>query len=189
MRSCAAYAVRSVLRHDVESGLALLARLTDADNLLLAQHPVEELVATAITNQYLDASEILGRMQRAEVPDVRQAAGRLTALDALFNPTAIDTTDQAFEQDEFVRRGLAEVAAANVGHADYPERCERWLGRLFNDNDRAVRAEASQWCRLVTGEMLGMLRGLIAAYIDSPAYTDDEQPLLAAMDRTSNANS
>jgi hypothetical protein len=182
VRSCAAYAVRSVLRHDVESGLTLLARLTDADDLLLAQHPVEELMATVITNRYLDASEILGRMQRAAVPDVRQAAGRLTARNSLFNPSARDVTDQAFELDEFVRRGLAEVAAANVGDADYQERCERWLARLFNDNDRAVRAEASQWCRLVTGETLGMLRDLIVAYIDSPAYADDEQPLLAAMD-------
>jgi hypothetical protein len=181
VRSCAAYAVRSVLRHDVEAGLKLFVRLTDADDLLLVQGPVEELTGTVIT-KHRDASEVLRRMQEAEVPDVRQAAGRLSALDALFNSTAVEASEQAFERNGFVRRGIAEVAAANVGQADSQEQCERWLARLFYDDDHAVRAEASQWCRLVAGEQLGVLRHLVAVYIDSPAYTDDEHLLLAVLD-------
>ena len=182
VRACAAYAVQSVLRHDVELGLKLFERLIDADDLLLVQQPVEELIETVIVNQYVDPSEILGRMYNAEFSDARQAAGRLTALAALFNPSALDTSEQAFERTAFVRKGLAEVAAANVGHADHQELCERWLSRLFYDSERAVRVEASQWCRLVTAEMLGMLRDLITVYIDSPAYADDEHPMLLALD-------
>ena len=55
---------------------------------------------------------------------------------------------------------------------------------LFYDEDERVRTEASNWCRSVSGEMLGMLLKLVGLYVRSPAYADDEQPLLWALDHS-----
>lgn len=44
VRTCAAWTVAAVVRHDLDLGLALFATLVDADDELLAAQPVEELL-------------------------------------------------------------------------------------------------------------------------------------------------
>ena len=182
VRACAASAVQSVLRHDPEAGLKLFMVLTDAHDLLLAENPVERLTGSLVVSHYEQARGVVRRMLESELPRVKQAGGRLAAFAALYNPSAADDAEAAVWTHADVRLGVAQVAAGNVGQADHQQQCQRWLTRLFQDTDERVRKEASDWCRLVNGEMLGMFTNLIRAHIDSPAYADDELPLLWALD-------
>src|SRR5207302_2698074 len=97
-----------------------------------------------------------GRMLVSARDAVREAAGRLAAFAALFNERRAATKDDeprpvdlALSGDPHLRFGVAQVAAANVGHSDFQELCQTWLAALFFDDEERVRNAASEWCRSV----------------------------------------
>jgi hypothetical protein len=184
VRTCAALAVNSVFRHDTAMGLRLFARLTDADDLLMAAQPVEQVIAFVVRTQFAEAEAVLVRMVASDHEEVRMAAGRLSAFASLFDADAGKHVESALVGDVALRTGVAQVAAANVGSSEFRQLCSIWLERLFSDDDETVRDAATQWCRSVDAAQLDELRDLVAAYIESRAYSDGEAALLWVLDES-----
>jgi hypothetical protein len=92
--------------------------------------------------------------------------------------------ESALVGDVALRTGVAQVAAANVGSSEFRQLCSIWLERLFSDDDETVRDAATQWCRSVDAAQLDELRDLVAAYIESRAYSDGEAALLWVLDES-----
>jgi hypothetical protein len=72
-----------------------------------------------------------------------------------------------------VRRGLAEVAAANIASEDCRVWCEGHLTAFFNDEDEEVRKEAASCFRQLRDESLEAYEPLITSFADSMSYRDD----------------
>lgn len=80
------------------------------------------------------------------------------------------------------RAGVAQVAAYNVGNPEVSKTCVKWLVPMFADDDADVRLQASSWVSQLGKTGINRLREVATAYIDSPAYLDDEAPMLHALD-------
>ncbi len=184
VRACAANTLRAVFRHDPDLATELFLRLVQAPDKLLATPPAEEFLRVASHARRRDIDPILERMLRSTEGDTRLAGGRQSALAALGDGEPAQLVELAFEFDAMARRGVAEVAAANVANREVGPTCEVWLRRLFDDDEDEVRRAASQWARNIESFDADRLSDLASAYVESRGYSDDEGPLLQALDQS-----
>jgi hypothetical protein len=185
VRTCAALALRSAFRHDPNHAVELFLQLTREEGFdrVLGSRPVEEFLHVATSRKRREVHPVIESLLASEVAEIRQAGGRQGALAALGDEVAIELVERAFNGDAAMRRGVAEVAAANITRRDLGPTCEQWLLRLFDDPDLEVRGNAAQWIWNVETFDPERFSGLAEAFLESASYGDDEGPLLRSFEQ------
>jgi hypothetical protein len=178
VRSCVAGTLRAVAYHDAASALALFGRMDTQEDRLLATHHVYEFIRSLLRDHFQELRPSIERMLRSGDPDVAQTGARLAGLAALYHECAADLDGEAATGSAPQRRGLAEVAAANIASDECRAWCGRHLTAFFNDEDEGVRKEAAACFRQLGDESLELYEPLIMAFVDSVSYRDDSMSIL-----------
>lgn len=184
VRSCVAGTLRAVAYHDRSLALALFARMNRADDRLLATVHVYDLIRSLLREHFDELRPVIERMLRSGDPTVAQSGARLAGLAALHHQQAADLDREAATGSAPQRRGIAEVAAANVAVEDYRGWCEEHLNAFFNDEDKEVRKEAASCFRQLRDESLEQYEPLILAFTDSISYRDDSMSILYLLENS-----
>ena len=179
--SCVAAALRIVASHDAERGLSLFQRMDFREERLLATHHVYEFMRENMWHGFDKLKDVIVRTLRSAHPDVRQSGARLACMAARHHAAAINLATEARQGDAHQRRGVAEVASANVGDGAHKEWCEDALKRLFTDSDAEVRKVAASCFRHVPEDDLDAYGDLIETFCASPAFEQDPYLLLDAL--------
>ena len=179
--SCVARALRVVAYHDAERGLSLFKSMDFSEEQLLATRPVYEFMHENIWHGLTELHAVILRALRSTHPEVRQPGGRLACLAALHHADADDLATEARQGDVHQRRGVAEVASANIGDATHRKWCEEALRCLFSDSDAEVRKIAASCFRYVPEDDLDAYGDLIEAFCASRAHEENPFPLLRAL--------
>ena len=185
VRSCVAGLLRSVAYHDTALALELLGLMAaDQDERLLTTVHMYELIRSLLRDHFDEMRPTIERMLRSSEPSVAQAGGRLTGLAALHHARAADLDCEAAAGNESQRRGLAEVAAANITLKDCRAWCEGHLVAFFNDTDALVRKEAADSFRQLRDESLEDYEALITAFTESVSYRDDSMAVFYLLEHS-----
>lgn len=179
--SCAAMTLRIVAYHDAERGLSLFRRMDFSEERLLATPHVYEFIRENIWHGFNELEGTILRALRSALPDVRQAGARLACLAALHHTEAGHSAAEARHGDSHQRRGVAQVASANIGNNTHREWCEDVLRSLFSDQDVEVRKLAASCFRHVPGDRLDAYSDLVEAFCASQTCEEYPHPLLRTL--------
>src|SRR5439155_4746735 len=116
VRSCVASTLLAIAHHNAQLALELFQTLAVADDGLFATPYAERFIYHGLREHFLVLRPLVERMLRSTTPDVSCAGARLASLAVLDDPTAADLADEAMNGHASQRRGVAEVAAANIAH-------------------------------------------------------------------------
>lgn len=184
VRSCVAGTLRAVAHHDIARGLSLLSKMNLSEDRLLATPHMGNLIRAAIAEHFEQVRPIVERMLRSKESDVAESGARLAALSFIYHPQEEALEAEAFAGTAQQRLGVAMVASANIDSEDCRSWCEKRLVTLFNDDDQAVRQEASTCFRRLESAALEDYSDLIGAFCDSDAFQDDSFSILHALQQS-----
>jgi hypothetical protein len=187
VRACAAETLSTLTRHDPELATSLFLRLVDAEDALLGVPTVERFLGYRGVEDWEQLRGVIERMIKAEEDSVGQAGARRAAICALRLDEALPLAELAAAGTAAQRKGVAQIAAANLAVEDSRELCERWLVPLFSDSESEVRTEAGRWTDQIEADDLEHLVEIATSYMDSPAYLDDPSMLLYRLEETTAA--
>ena len=179
--SCVAMALRMVAYHDAECGMSLFQRMDFGEERLLGTRHVYEFMRENLWHGFAELEVAIRRALRSAHPDARQAGARLACLAVLHHAEAQDLAAEAREGDEYQRRGVAEVASANIGDPAHRGWCEERLNDLFGDDHIEVRKAAASCFRHIPADRLDAYGDLIEAFCTSRAYEEGSFVLLHAL--------
>ena len=184
VRSCVAGTLRAVRQHDDQLAMSLFLSMDLSEDGLLATDHVHHLIHGALHDSFPSLRPFVARMLRSVEPDVRQAGARLAAIAALLHESAADVAADAVGGDAHSRRGVAEVASANVQDEESRSWCETRLRGFFSDPDADVRREAASCFSHLLDETLNTYGDLITAFCDSRALEEDAFHLLHTLEHS-----
>jgi hypothetical protein len=180
VRSCAVYPLWPALRRDPQWAIAVLRAMLATDDEILASRLVERLIGYAAIHELRPMLEVVARMLRSEIDEVRGAGARRAGVLALDHLEARELLADALGGDAGMRRGIAGVFAHNLATAGHREMCEAGLRRLFEDEDEDVRKQAGDCFRHVPDDALGQHETLVRMFLRSRAFPDAASVLLLA---------
>lgn len=185
VRTCAAEALGGLTRWRRDTAVVMLTHLVDTDEMVFAARPVQELIAALQVTHWDNLLPIVERMMASGVGEVRQAGARLACLGALQEETAGELLARCVESsDAVVRRGAAQVAAANLLVARFSARCRTALTTLLDDDDEGVRDEAGRVFRHMQGGDLAEFEDVARAALTEKSYPQTRQHVLHAIERS-----
>jgi hypothetical protein len=184
VRTGVARLLGAALRFELPAAIAAFEVLVDADDRLLAAHPVERLIAYVGRNDPSLVAPMIERMLASEYEAVREAGGRLAAfaglelgLDALLE-SAADAKDRA------VRRGAATVCAGKIASTSNAAVVTERLAEFFDDEDEEVRGAAAEVAGTLRGKDLDPQMDLLQTLIVSPAFPEALAQLLLTLEQS-----
>jgi len=186
VRAEAATILLAALGHDRDRAVSLFVSLckTDEDRLLNTYY-VEEFIMYALSSHYQSLRPILARMIRSSFAEVREAGARLNAIAHFGNPEAVGPLEHCLSaEDASLRMGCARVAAANITDAGCRDFCLRVLPALFRDLEPDVRNAAATFLQNLEGEFSQEFAPLLEAFLDSPAFPDNADVLVRALEQS-----
>lgn len=183
VRTCVARALEAVAFHD--SGLALsLFQHLDPKEELLVTLPIFDLLKALLREHFEDVRPTLEQMLRSTAPVPAYHGACLVSLAALRHENARDLVHEATcNRDQ--RKGVAEVAAANIAAKEHQEWCEAHLIEFFCDTDEEVRKEAALCFRNLKERELEEYDSLIRSFLTSEACRDDSFSILLLLKHSS----
>ena len=98
---------------------------------------------------------------------------------------AEDLVEEAIRGNASQRRGVAQVASANIGRKDCRSWAEQKLLLFFNDRDSEVCQEAARCFGRLEGQSLESYEDLINKFCDSAACQKNSFSLLHALEESS----
>jgi hypothetical protein len=172
------------LRWDREAALAAFEKLIhDRAPKLLTSNHFGRLMFAVIVTDVEKALPLAEEMRASGDPDMCEHGAHFLTLAAVeasrleLLPLLLENTDPV------PRRGAAFILAARLRWSSDPAIADA-LVALFEDPDESVREAAATFAGNIRGESLGRFRGVIQAFIDSPAAADLTQ-LLFTLERAS----
>ena len=180
VRSCVGRTVLAIF----SIAIGLFERLTDADERLLATDHVEAFILYAIRNHYSELAPTLTRMVESPYPTVRTAGGRQLCLASLFHEEAQELLSACLTGPKDIRKGIAQVCAANVMNASHRRFCIEKLAELFDDPEEEVRDEASKVFSMQESNSLAEIREMVKPFIESAAFDKNHEYLFEALDES-----
>ena len=158
VRACVASTLLATAHYNAQLALERFLTLVVADDRLLATPYVEQFIYHSLREHFLLLRPLIEWMLRSTNPDVSHTGASLASLAALCHTTAVDLADAAMHGHASQRRGVAEVAAANIARTQCRAWCEPRLLQLFNDNDLEVRRQVAACFRQLTQEPLEAMK-------------------------------
>lgn len=182
--SCVAGALRAVASHDPTLGVSLFLRMNMDEERLLATPHVTEMIRGNLRHRFSELRPLVERMIRSAEPEVREAGARMVSLAALEKQSVTELDAEVLHGDASHRRGVAQVASANIAMSECRAWCEAKLAVLFNDSDARVRREAASCFSQLTDEALDTYGDLIEAFCGSTAFEDGSFWLINALEKS-----
>ncbi len=125
-------------------------------------------------------------MLRSELSEISEAGARLASLAVLYEHTdAEDLVEEAIRGNASQRRGVAQVASANIGREDCRSWAEQKLLLFFNDRDSEVCEKAARCFYRLEGQFFESYEDLINKFCDSAACQTNAFSLLHALEESS----
>ena len=185
VRTCGAEAVAGLARWRRDLAVELLVRLVDTDDIVFTAQPVQQLIAAVLVTHSDALLPAVERMMASDVDAARQAGARLACLSALQEEGAGDLLSRCVEHsDPIVRRGAAQVAAANLSTARFTDRCRTALITLLDDDDDGVRDEAVRAFWQMNAEDLAGQEEVARSALLGKSYRQARQHVLYAIERS-----
>jgi hypothetical protein len=184
VRSCAAEALTSMLNYDRELAVSLFKQLCETEDVLLGTQAVEQFLYYALETDFEALATIVERMIISELPEVVNVGARQACLISLVREEARWLAELCMSGTEAHRMAAAEIFVANLRNAHLREFCENALIQLFNDSSEEVRSQAARCFLHFEGEELGDYISLVEAFVDSPAFSTDDNNLIHALEET-----
>jgi hypothetical protein len=173
VRSCAAYALLATYTADRDRAVSLFEQLADGPDELLATPWVERFVAYASRTHLERIEPIIRRMLVSDSDVVQQVGGRQAVLASIASDQAIPLAREAAEHPSpHVRRGAAQVAAANAADPDAHTHLALLLAQLFDDEDDDVRGETASAFRRLVDRPGAEWAELLQSFVASKAFRD-----------------
>ena len=192
VRACAASILLYITNHDWEFAFEQFDRLiepqddqTDSD-CLLANPYVDHFIYHGLRDHFGRFQDVIERMLRSELSEISEAGARLASLAMLYeHDDAEDLVEEAIRGNASQRRGVAQVASANIGRKDCRSWAEQKLLLFFNDSDNEVCQEAARCFHRLEGQSLESYEDLINKFCDSAACQKNSFSLLHALEESS----
>ncbi len=184
VRACVANALIGVLRHDRDLAVDLFKQLCETEDVLLKTNYVDHFLYYALQTHFEALEPILHRMLSSEDAEVATTGARQACLASFVVDGARPLVEHCLSGNKPLRMGAAKVFAVNLDKARCRVLCESALLRLFNDSEEEVRSEAAMCFGDLEGEQLGDCIKSVEAFIDSPAFATNPDPLIRALEKT-----
>ena len=192
VRACAASVILYITNHDWEFAFEQFAKLiesqgdqTDSDHLL-ANPYVDHFIYHGLRDHFGRFRDVIEKMLRSEISEISEAGARLASLAVLYeHDDAEDLVEEAIRGNASQRRGVAQVASANIGRKDCRSWAEQKLLLFFNDCDSEVCQEAAKCFHRLEGQSLESYEDLINKFCDSAACQTDSFFLLHTLEESS----
>jgi hypothetical protein len=179
--ACVAETLLASLRHDRPwvAGLvpAVMAGMPEVASSVYAESLLKHLTPTH-PNTTLP---VIAELERSSAPAVSRVGGRLAALAVLAQVETRSMDHLATCASPGGRLGVAEVCAANISDPALSDACRAGLLELMSDSEEEVRREVGTAFRTLIDKPLGGERGLIDAFLASPAFPESPDSLLDAL--------
>ena len=155
------------------------------DHLLVTPY-LDRFITYAIRDHFGQLRHVVKRMLRSKVPKISETGARLASLAVLYQHSkATGLVKEALRGNTSQRRGVAQVASANIGLEDCRSWAEQQLLLFFDDPDRSVREEAVRCFQKLQEQPLESYANLIEKFCDSAAYQEELFHLFSALEKTS----
>ena len=192
VRACAASILLYITNHDREFAFEQFSKLiepqgdqTDSD-CLLANPYVDSFIGHGLRDHFERFRDVIERMLRSELSEISEAGARLASLAVLYQHTdAEDLVEEAISGNASQRRGVAQVASANIGRKDCRSWAEQKLLLFFNDHDSEVCQEAARCFHRLEEQSLESYEDLINKFCDSVACQKNSFSLLRTLEESS----
>ena len=192
VRACAASAILYITNHDWEFAFGQFDRLiepqgdqTDSD-YLLANPYMYRFIYHGLRDHFGRFRDVIERMLRSEISEISKAGARLASLAVLYRHSeAEELVEEAICGNASQRRGVAQVASANIGNTDCRSWAEQKLLLFFNDHDSEVCQEVARCFGRLEGQSLESYEDLINKFCDSAACQKNSFSLLHALEESS----
>lgn len=182
--SCVAGTLRAVASHDPTLGVSLFLSMNLDEERLLATLHVTGMIRGNLRHSFSELRPLVERMIRSAEPEVREAGARMVSLAALEKHSVTELEDEVLNGDVSHRRGVAQVASANIAMSECRTWCEAKIAVLFNDSDARVRREAASCFSRLTDEALDTYGDLIAEFCGSTAFENGSFWLINALEKS-----
>ena len=151
------------------------------DRLLVTPY-VDRFISYAIRDYFGQLRHVVKRMLRSKVSETSQAGARLASLAVLYQHSkATGLVKEALRGNASQRRGVAQVASANIGRKDCRSWAEQKLLLFFNDPDSQVRGEAVRCFQRLQEQPLESYANLIEKFCDSVAFQEGSFNLFSVL--------
>lgn len=186
VRACTAYALRGVLRLDVDLAIELFLELVDeVDDALLSSNHIEHFVGYGTRQRPQALLPVIEAMIHSAHPRARLAGARQLALASLADVSVDAQVSQLLEDgDERQRMGVIEVGAANIAADVRNERCIELVCTGFHDVSANVRKEARGAFHHLQDARLGPFYELFECFAESAAVQEDLYDFFSLAHRT-----
>lgn len=140
--------------------------LADADDAVLGSDMMDYFLGVTTRRDYRAVRGVLQRMLRCDDSKIQELASVKICLAALDNSEAEEDAESTRSGSKAMRTGAAKVYAANL---DNLQKCSQYLPQYFHDQCEAVRVEAANCFKELSGKQLLANEALLNEYARSPA--------------------
>ena len=182
--SCVAEVLIGVLVHDRDLAVELFLQLCDDDERLLATPHVETFLQYATQTHFGQLESLISQMIESNNHSVATAGARWACCASLSVEEAVPLARRCAAGSKAQRLGAAEVYSVNIKVSSLRAVCEEMLSELFSDPDPDVRQQARRCFYEFRGRDLREYESLAEAYIDSPAFDAEYNPLFGALEES-----
>jgi hypothetical protein len=184
VRASVSWTLIGVLKHDRDLAVRLFLTLCSVDDEILRATGVERFMKYGLRTHYKILEPILDRMLKGGNEEANLAGARLSSIVALFEEAARPLALACVSGSEALRRGAAQVFAANLIEARFRRFCEENLVILLNDESEKVRSEGARCFLKFEKDQIGDYSELVNAFITSKAYKKEHRNLFHALEKT-----
>jgi anti-anti-sigma regulatory factor len=163
----------SALKHQRKQGVDWVLRTARACPQALYTHYGHQIVAWIADLDVESFAQLFNLYLTSEDPLARGFGALALFQRCLGDPIWLPLAENLIDTDAGFRSAAAAVAAANFESARFGTTCSGWLVRLFNDEDRSVRHEASDCFRRMKTSDISEHAGLFEAYVASRYFETD----------------
>lgn len=185
VRSCGMAIVRNLTGYDIPIALKFFLDFAAIDIRIVDSQHARVFFDWALWKHLSELEWIISEAHKKENISLHKFAGRASAIASLTNPDRQDLVARALQGPVASRKGVLEVAKANLASEEHRLLCVNWLLTLFQDADESLRKDAAHCFWQLWHKHDGSIKGtedFIRGFVASPAFVTDPSTLLHALD-------
>lgn len=163
----------SALKHEGKQGLEWVLRTAHACPEALYSNHGQQIVGWVADLDVEGFARLINLYLINDDPLARGFAALAIFQHCLDDPHWLPLAENLIGTDAQYRSAAAAVAAANFESARFGTTCTNWLIRLFDDDEKLVRHEASDCFRRMKTADIAAHAGLFEAYVASKYFETD----------------
>ncbi|MEG3148878.1 hypothetical protein U1769_03185 [Sphingomonas sp. ZT3P38] len=163
----------SALKHEGKRGVEWVQRIARSCPEALYSNNGQQIVGWVADLDHDGFAQLISLYLINDDPLARGFAALAIFQRCLDDPNWLPLAENLIGTDAQYRSAAAAVAAANFESARFGTTCTNWLIRLFDDDEKLVRQEASDCFRRMETENISAHAGLFEAYAASKYFEAD----------------